>query len=61
MQDITEILTTGARIIYEDEAWTVYYKNHLIKSFDNKATALCRSLDTDYLNAEYQERYQKTA
>ena len=60
--EVINILITGARIIHtEDGDWHVYYKDQLIKTHWNKATALCHALDQDTLDLQFDQRHQKIA
>jgi len=60
--EVIDILITGARIIRtDDDVWSVYYKDQLIKTHVNKALALCHALSQEDLDIHFKEQYQKIA
>ena len=60
--EVINILITGARIIkIDDGAWSVYYKDQLIRTHVNKALALCHALSQEDLDSQFKEQYQKIA
>ena len=61
MPESFKIHITGAQLKEDQGAWSVYYNNSLIEVFNNKAQALCCGLNKEYLENQFEQRYQKTA